>query len=86
MANSRDVPTTIAKIMAMPTFALGVADVREGRGPHPDRDCWSVNQQWSYERGRQWARLAPRDVALRQGGQINPAAIAWYARVSRHML
>jgi hypothetical protein len=73
-------PTTARRIMSAPTFALGVADARAGRGIHRDYDRWDTNGQWNYERGRAWATLAPRHVVLRQGGEISAEALAWYGR------
>jgi hypothetical protein len=70
------VPVTIREIMARPTFALGAADARAGRLYHNDYDLWDTNDQWAYERGRQWATLAPRGVPLRQGGKLTPEAVA----------
>ena len=54
-----------------PSFALGVADVRAGRGFHPDYAAWDDNQQWDYERGRQWARFAPPSVSARNCSKSN---------------
>jgi hypothetical protein len=34
--------------------------------------------QWEYERGRQWATLAPRDIPLRIAGKLNPRAVKLY--------
>ena len=45
-----------ADIVYHPHFAIGVADLRAGAPPRFDEmqdDCWG------YERGRQWAVLAP---------------------------
>jgi hypothetical protein len=72
--------TTIAAIMRRATFELGVADARAGRGFHRDFDLWQGNAQWSYERGRAWAVLTPKTVALKINGKITPQAIAWFAR------
>lgn len=72
------VSTTIEQIMLRPSFTLGVADARAGRPYHRDYDLWSTNTQWSYERGRMWATLTPRDVPLRHNGKLNPAAILWF--------
>lgn len=80
MANRATIPTTIAQIMASPKFGLGVADVRAGRGRHPSYEHWTVNEAWNYERGRSWATLAPRNMAIRQGGKVTAEAIAWYRR------
>lgn len=70
--------TTVLAIMQQPTFVLGVADARAGRGYHPDYDLWSGNDQWAYERARMWAALAPRHVALKLNGGINPDAVTYF--------
>jgi hypothetical protein len=36
--------------MSQPSFELGVADVRAGRGIHRDCDLWDTKGQWNYER------------------------------------
>jgi hypothetical protein len=72
-------PTTIARIMADPKFALGVADARAGRGYPANYDTWREGQ-WSYERGRQWAQIAPRSLPLKMDGQINPRALLWFRK------
>lgn len=62
--------------MARPTFERGVEDVRAGRDFPPDYDLWSdTNSRWSYERGRQWARLVPRHVRLKVGGKLTGEAL-----------
>ena len=71
-------PTTIAEIMNAPEFALGVADARAGRPMHQAFDAWDGNRQWNYERGRQWARLAPGSVMLKRNGKVTPQAIRHY--------
>ena len=67
------VPTRVVtadEIMSSPEFALGVADARAGRGYHPDYDGWAnSNRCWNYERGRQWAQIAPCTVVLKRNGQ-----------------
>jgi hypothetical protein len=71
--------TTVREIMSSPTFALGVADVRAGRAHRSDYETWAdTNDQWNYERGRQWARQAPRTVALKRDGEITDEAMRWY--------
>jgi hypothetical protein len=67
-------------IMAQPTFALGVADARAGRGFPNDYDLWDGNDQWGYERGRLFGVLAPRSVPVQLNGKINPAALKLCAR------
>ena len=77
------VPTrciSIATIMGAPSFQLGVADARAGRGYHRDYDIWNTNAQWDYERGRMWVALAPRDMPLKQGGRITREAAAVFSR------
>jgi hypothetical protein len=75
------VPTrlaTVEEIMSSPTFTLGVADVRAGRGYHSAYASWVTNDQWAYERGRQWAAVTPRSVALKRDGKVTSAAKGWY--------
>jgi hypothetical protein len=79
-------PVTILSVMQDPKFGLGVADVRTGRGYHPGYETWDGNEQWNYERGRQWATLAPRDLALKKGGKVTAEAIAWFRRVDQYIL
>ena len=45
-------PVSARWIMSQPTFALGAADARAGRGIHGDYDLWDISGQWNYERGR----------------------------------
>jgi hypothetical protein len=70
--------TSALWIMSQPSFALGVADVRAGRGTHRDYDLWNTNAQWHYERGRAWATLTPRHIQLRHNGKISSEAFAWF--------
>jgi len=60
--------------MATREFALGVIDGRAGRGHRSDYATWGVDEQWNYERGRQWAALVPRAVALKRNGEITAEA------------
>jgi len=71
-------PVSVLSIMSQPTFALGAADARAGRGAHRDYDLWDTNGQWSYERGRAWATLTPPCVQLRRAGKITFEALAWF--------
>jgi hypothetical protein len=66
--------TTVEEIMSSSAFALGVADVRAGQPMHKDYDAWITNDQWSYERGRCWARLAPRHIKLKRNGKVTREA------------
>jgi hypothetical protein len=71
--------TTVEEIMSSHRFALGVADARAGRSMHKDYDAWITNDQWSYERGRCWARLAPRHIKLKRNGKVTREAIRYFS-------
>ncbi len=74
-------PASLEWIIGHPKFAQGVADQRAGRGFPADIDAWGdTNDAWNYERGRQWAMLAPRSVALKINGRISMQAVRWYSR------
>ena len=80
-------PVTIAEIMATPTFARGVEDVRAGRGYPPDYDQWQhTNDRWAYERGRLWARLVPRHVKLKVNGKITVKAMQLFQEFRHDIL
>jgi hypothetical protein len=75
-------PTTIEAIMRSPYFAFGVNDARAGRPFRADYEKWDGNDQWNYERGRQWAMRPPRHVALKRRGELNPIAVLY----TKHIL
>jgi len=78
----RQVPTrntTTQAIMRRPEFALGVDSIRNGEAPDFDYP----DAYWSYERGRLWARVAPRSLPLRINGKLNPKAIALFDAASK---
>ena len=62
-----------ASIMRSAAFQRGVEDKRAGRHP-----CYDANDDWSYERGRQWAALAPMTTPLRVKGKLSPKALALF--------
>jgi hypothetical protein len=70
--------TSALTVMRRAAFRRGVEDVRAGR-PFDD---WfggdDINKCWDYERGRQWALLAPPTMPLRIDARINPAALALF--------
>jgi hypothetical protein len=72
---------SVATIMRRRCFALGVTDMRANKAPRPAYERWSGSEQWDYERGRQWAALAPRSMPLRRKGKLNPAALKWFRGV-----
>ena len=77
------VPVSIAEVMASPRFQQGVVDVRAGRGFPRDYDEWSqTDELWAYERGRVWACLVPRNVALKRNGKVTNEAINWFMKFS----
>jgi hypothetical protein len=75
------------EIMQTADFARGVADKRSNRPPafesynfyQGDGDRVTeakINGLWNYERGRQWACLAPPSMPLNVDGKLNPKALA----------
>jgi hypothetical protein len=56
-----------ATIMLHPQFARGLDDIRHGR-PFADS---ADDPYWSYERGRMFGRVAPADMPLFDGNQLN---------------
>jgi hypothetical protein len=81
-------PTTTAAIMASPEFRRGLDEVRNGVAFD-----WRVggcdggtNDAWNYERGRQFARIAPVSMPLRIGRRLNEGAIALYRAASKRRL
>jgi hypothetical protein len=62
-------------------FARGVEDVRAGRPPRFDEYAWdqggmpATDRQWAYEKGRQFATIAPRSMPLRINGKLNLDAL-----------
>jgi hypothetical protein len=86
VTNAPTVPATIEWIMSQPEFALGVSDARAGRPQHRKYEQWDTDGQWNYERGRAWATLAPRNMALKHAGKVTAQAIAWFGRVNRDIL
>jgi hypothetical protein len=62
-------------------FARGVEDVRAGRPPRFDAYAWdqggapATDRQWAYEKGRQFATIAPRTMPLRIKGKLNLDAL-----------
>jgi hypothetical protein len=55
--------------MQSPLFAVGVDDYRRGRPIPADIDTWHPDRAWQYERGRQWAALAPIGTLIRVLGR-----------------
>ena len=55
--------------MRSKAFAEGVAAVRQGRARRFDTD------DLDYERGRQWAVVAPMSMLVKIGRRVNPEAV-----------
>ena len=70
--------TSAEAIMRTREFALGVIDRRAGRPHRSDYATWGVNEQWNYERGRQWATRAPRALPFKRNGEITAEAKRWF--------
>jgi hypothetical protein len=65
--------TTIGAIMSSRGFREGVDDYRAGRRyPEFLPDAFD---DWSYDRGRLWAAVAPRNMPVMVNGKLNPAAL-----------
>lgn len=76
-------------IMRSTAFAAGVNDRRTGKPSRYDDFSFDqsegeavasakINRHWDYERGRQWASIAPFSMPLRIDGKLNPKAVALY--------
>jgi len=75
---SRPKPTSFTQVVRSKEFSEGVADVRLGRAPRYDDP---IARDWNYERGRQWALLAPMRMSTKIGGNANPEAVELLRRV-----
>jgi hypothetical protein len=66
--------TTIDEIMKSKAFERGFDEQRAGRKPRYDEE--HGNASWNYERGRQFAIIAPASMQLRLPGsrRLNPKA------------
>ena len=62
-------PVTIHAIVGSREFARGLDEVRKGLPFNPDND------DWNYERGRCFGFIAPLDMPLRIGSQLNFKAV-----------
>lgn len=68
---------SIRKIMARPTFLQGARDAANGLGFCSDYDDFSILDQWTYERGRQFY-FATGLKAFRAGTGVRREAIVLY--------
>jgi hypothetical protein len=78
-SSTRGVPVEL--ILMHASFALGVKHRRNGVPPQFDRaESRGLNghDQWIYERGRLFASLAPTNMPLWIGKELNPKAVRLY--------
>lgn len=69
-------PSTPAEIMSDQLFRQGFEEKRAGRQFYYDR-----HYDWAYERGRQFATIAPANMSLLlPNGKLNPKALALFTR------
>ena len=64
------------QIMSASAFRDGVADVRAGMPTRFD----DFDDDWAYERGRQFAFIAPMSMPLRIGRRLNTEAVWLFTR------
>jgi hypothetical protein len=62
--------------MERPAFAQGFEDARRGVPFDWRVGSDHTNAAWSYERGRQFAHIAPLDMPLQIDGRLNRKAVA----------
>jgi hypothetical protein len=60
---------SVGSIVASRDFARGLDEVRRGEPFDSNRDSWE------YERGRCFGFIAPVDMPLRIGSELNPKAV-----------
>jgi hypothetical protein len=73
-------PVSTRGIFKSKEFRAGVEDVRSGRLPRFDDP---IAASWDYERGRQWASLAPMRMPLKIRGKVNTEAFLLLARLMK---
>jgi hypothetical protein len=73
--NEKSVIVSTEVLMRPDAFRRGVDEVRSGVAPDFDAP---IDDDWAYERGRQWALIAPRSMPLYIGNRINPKAVALF--------
>jgi hypothetical protein len=66
---ARTRPVSIRRIVASREFERGLDEVRDGVPFNPDND------DWNYERGRCFGFIAPLEMPLRIGSDLNPKAL-----------
>lgn len=69
-------------IMYSRAFMLGYKEVINGLPFNSDYDKWKSADQWSYERGRQFAILSGGKQPPKIGKQVNYQALLNYAELN----
>ena len=80
MSQHIQVPTKaipMKKLLALPSFLMGMKDAESGVGFNAIYESWSIIDQWTYERGRQFYFTAGK-IRVRQGKGVSRQAIAAY--------
>jgi len=70
---------TLKSIIHNRYFTLGFTEVLQGKPFSPEYDKWATNEQWQYERGRQFAILTKGEVPPKVGKKVSNWAIYAYA-------
>jgi hypothetical protein len=63
-----------ASVMRHPSFLRGVEEYRARKRPNFE------DADWNYERGRQWAAIAPRNLKVFTRGRLNRVALLIFQR------
>ena len=56
-------------------FTLGYKHATNNQKFDPQYDHWTAKDQWSYERGRQYARIDNGQIPPKNGKAVNPLAV-----------
>jgi hypothetical protein len=78
--NLPTVPILVEEILVHPAFRRGVAEARAALPPRFDEEAKDPKGCWFYEKGRQFAAAAPRDlqIIMPRTRALNPRAVSIY--------
>jgi hypothetical protein len=78
--NLPTVSILVEEALVHPAFRRGVAEARAGLPPRFDEEARDRENCWLYERGRQFAAAAPRDLKIitPRTRALNPRAVSIY--------
>jgi hypothetical protein len=74
---------SIERVMRSAAFRRGVDEVRAGKAPHFLDNDEETDNTWQYERGRQFAVIAPRSMPILIERKLNPKAVALFCAAHR---